>query len=402
MPVIDPDSVDMPLPTVESFAPSQPGGPELAVTPLQPPYWDNVTEQPARFARDPQPPHSNSADLPALSTLISPLPSFTNHYRQSPGYHASRPELAALDAMGVARPLRKAEPGSQRRHSDFYGPSSTISLLNQTRSIIGQRSCGQEHRASSDGDSCTSYDDGITVITGESPPETSARPHKGYAEAPPVFEMGIPPRAEADRLINLFWTYVHSLYPFLHWPSFHNRYLELWCPRGATSQPLGSQSPSHSYYDEIDDGLFHCMLNIVLAMGMLHNPDMGQQQQREISYTFFSRAKSLLDLDLLDTGTVPLVQVLLLMGQYLQTRDISTSCWNVVGLAIRVAQGMGLHCNQGSQQALGATYAQSFDQLDVEMRKRAWSGCLLLDRYATVCCEDGVKTSLLIRWLTLT
>jgi hypothetical protein len=193
--------------------------------------------------------------------------------------------------------------------------------------------------------------------------------------------MDIPPRARADLLVNLFWTYVHSLYPFLHWPSFYDRYLALWNAEGACSQPSSAKDTPHDYYDDIDEALFHCMLNVVLALGVLHNTNISQEQQNEISNSFFNRAKRLLDLDVLGSTSVALVQVLLLMGQYLQTRDISSSCWNIVGLAIRVAQGMGLQYKPGQRRTTWLDESQAPDQLEEEMRKRTWSGCILLDRY---------------------
>jgi hypothetical protein len=122
------------------------------------------------------------------------------------------------------------------------------------------------------------------------------------------------------------------------------------------------------------------MLNIVFALGVLHNMELTQQERDDISYTFFRRAKSLLGLDLLESGSTPLVQVLLLMGQYLQTRDITSSCWNIIGMAIRVAQGIGLHLQPEEREEGDASNCQAADQLEEEMRRRAWTGCVLLDR----------------------
>jgi hypothetical protein len=122
------------------------------------------------------------------------------------------------------------------------------------------------------------------------------------------------------------------------------------------------------------------MLNVVLALGVLHDTKIRQEERDDISETFFKRAKTLLDLDALESGSVALVQVLLLMGQYLQTRDITTSCWNTVGMAIRIAQGMGLHREPEEWDQGGSSNYQAPDQLEEEMRRRAWAGCALLDR----------------------
>ncbi|KAF2650038.1 hypothetical protein K491DRAFT_609614 [Lophiostoma macrostomum CBS 122681] len=309
----------------------------------------------------------SDVDLASPSRLISPLPNLAtlpeNEY-PSPSSSGTCSGSTVLDAMGVVISLHGADSKSRRRPSDFFGPSSTIGLVHQVRTLVGRHDCAKELSGCAVSESCTSGNETCSA---------SSRIDSTYAKKSPMLEMGIPPRAGADRLVNLFRTYVHSLYPFLHWPSFYNRYLALWSAEGASSQPSATNDTPHDYYDEIDDVLFHCMLNVVLALGVLHSPDISQEQQNDISYTFFNRAKRLLDLDMLENTSVALVQVLLLMGQYLQARDISSSCWNTVGLAIRVAQGMGLHYKPDQRQAP--------DQLEEEMRKRTWSGCILLDRH---------------------
>lgn len=129
----------------------------------------------------------------------------------------------------------------------------------------------------------------------------------------------------------------------------------------------------------MSDRLFYCMLNSLFALGALLNPKIEQKDRDNISRSFFDRAKKLLDLDLLAAGNLPLVQTLLLMGQYLQSTGLSSSCWNVIGLAVRVAQCIGLHhdpmaCDQG------CCPFRELDQVETEMRRRAWAGCVTLDR----------------------
>ncbi|CAH0045633.1 unnamed protein product [Clonostachys solani] len=289
----------------------------------------------------------------------------------------------AMDAMGVVISPHGTATRSTRRPADYFGPSSTISLLSEVRSAMGRRKCGHGPSLPGNPDHCSACEHNALLVTSEPSPPSSTWLNRGYESVNPIFGMSLPPRPAADRLVDLFWTNMHSLYPFLHWPSFHDRYLTLWSPQanlqahGATDSLNG---PVNGYYGAIDDALFHCMLNVVLALGVLHDTKIRQQERHDISETFFKRAKALLDLDSLESGSVALVQVLLLMGQYLQTRDITSSCWNIVGMAIRVAQGMGLHREPEEWDQGGSGNYRAPDQLEEEMRRRAWAGCALLDR----------------------
>ncbi|GJC81845.1 sorbicillinoid biosynthetic cluster transcription factor 2 [Colletotrichum liriopes] len=70
----------------------------------------------------------------------------------------------------------------------------------------------------------------------------------------------------------------------------------------------------------------------------------------------------------MDYGSIQLVQALILTAQYLQTLSLSNKCWVVVGMAIRVAQGIALHLD-----VAGESQAQR------EERRRTWHSCELLD-----------------------
>ena len=85
---------------------------------------------------------------------------------------------------------------------------------------------------------------------------------------------------------------------------------------------------------------------------------------------FYQQSRQLFHLDVLDAASIPLVQALVLNGVYLQSTRHASRCWNVIGLAIRAAQGIGLH-----EEQVAAT-----SQLDREMRRRIWHTCVNLDR----------------------
>jgi len=206
-------------------------------------------------------------------------------------------------------------------------------------------------------------------------PSSHARPKRSHSARIPVNDVDalvLPPRRTADHLVDLYFKYVHTLYPWLHEPSFRAQYESLWMT------PPGSASD--------DDPLFYCLLNLVLALGCQFSTLF--ESSIHSGDTFFNRAKTLLGFSIFDVGTLQVVQALLLMGSYLQSTNRPNRCWNVLGMGIRVAQGLGLHIERGGG-----------DLVERETRRRAWWGCVLMDRYSYrtflltigswLCCLDG-------------
>jgi hypothetical protein len=280
---------------------------------------------------------------------------------------------SGMDAMGVFGSISHRK----RQGSDFFGPSSTLSFLSQARRAM-QRSenspdCDRQRNAMLG----FFQDEAISVgESSHSPSFTASRPGFSLSE----HRLSIPPRNRADALLESYWINFHSLYPFLHRPSFTEKYLTLWtpCPKDHPAQGPGSQR-SRGFYDDLDDKTFHCLLNLVFALGSQSGTIGDGSDRTQLGLTFFERAKALIDFDMLVQGNIYLVQMLILMGQYLQSTDMTSACWNMVGLAIRVAQGIGLHhepdhCDQG------CCSTGKLNQLEAEMRRRAWTGCVLLDR----------------------
>lgn len=197
----------------------------------------------------------------------------------------------------------------------------------------------------------------VSPVDTTTPPSAHPRPRRSQSARIPVNDVDalvLPPRRTADHLVGLYFKYVHTLYPWLHEPSFRDQYEALWMiPPGTTND---------------DDPLFYCLLNLVLALGCQFSTLF--ESSIHSSDTFFNRAKTLLGFSIFDVGTLQVVQALLLMGGYLQSTNRPNRCWNVLGMGIRVAQGLGLHIERNTG-----------DLIERETRRRAWWGCVLMDRY---------------------
>jgi hypothetical protein len=72
------------------------------------------------------------------------------------------------------------------------------------------------------------------------------------------------------------------------------------------------------------------------------------------------------------TNTETAVQYLLLKGQFLQGSQNSIEAWTNHGLAVRIALQLGLHSTEVSK---------NYSELEAEVRKRTWYGCVIIDRY---------------------
>lgn len=125
---------------------------------------------------------------------------------------------------------------------------------------------------------------------------------------------------------------------------------------------------------ELDASLI-CTLNIIFALSCQLDTTISAIQRQTSAGVFIKRAQ-----DLLDIWRIPAclesVQVLLLLSQYLQSTNEPLQCWLFVGFAVRIAQCLGLH--------LSSTTANEPSPRRREMMRRAWQGCVLLDRFTAL------------------
>lgn len=215
------------------------------------------------------------------------------------------------------------------------GGSSVASFMKQVKDAVASRlSLPRQH----------------TIITSRKSLQTP-RPRQSAAEL-----FVLPSRGIANGMMNTYWDEVHVLYPFLIRPRFTEVYRSLW----------------DGEVEGIDEHLVHCILNTIFAITCQVHRRFAPEEKTRDAEIYFQRATRLLQVDVLANGSMELIQALLLMGQYLQSTELPHSCWMVVGLAVRTAQGLGLH--------LPHTSANLERQQDRELARRLWHGCVFMDR----------------------
>jgi hypothetical protein len=258
------------------------------------------------------------------------------------------PEAGNVDGLATVSSVDDGE--------SLYGASSTIALTRFFRVKTAE-----------------TLDDSLNA-TAFTSSETSGPTPGRYCQAPvpelthdeDVAASLYPSRALADDFVSCFWEFVHPLFPILHKTSFMHRYHLLWSRQetdaGVVKDPAA----------RLDDVIFSSMLNIIFALGCQFSTRVPAQQCMTLAQDLYQRARRLYNYEVMDSMSVPLVQMLLLTGVYLQSAQNANRCWNVIGLAIRVAQGIGLHTERPR--------VARQTQLDREMRRRVWHCCLVLDR----------------------
>ncbi|KAI2981883.1 transcriptional regulator family: Fungal Specific TF [Aspergillus niger] len=311
----------------------------------------------------------NSLSLPAAEEASQRM---SNHSRNNPNrnplrgeqmYVSSQTRSASphldtpgrVTAMGqIATPDDTlASPAPLR---EYYGSSSIASLMRFARMSVPLRSS-----RSANGSPNSSMD-----YQYHESPNTQYR----------ISDFTLPPRSLADHLLKCFWDRVACIYPFFDRPSFEKAYDNLWRSEreGMNKLPdmhIGLGGKSDSSPKSI---VFYCALNVMFALGC-HFSDLPLQEREATAHSFFLRCKRFVGLDLLEIHTVGVVQTLLIVALYLQSSPYPSRCWNAIGIACRLAQGLGLH---------EAHNVSSMTVLETEVRRRTWHGCVMLDVFVSM------------------
>lgn len=123
---------------------------------------------------------------------------------------------------------------------------------------------------------------------------------------------------------------------------------------------------------DVNEVIFASTLNLIFSIGCQFSHSVAPQHKVAIADDFYQRSRKIFVYDMLDSISVSLVQMLVLTGVYLQSTQYASRCWNVIGLAIRTAQSLGLH--------LDMTKTRPESQVNREMRRRIWHSCVVMDK----------------------
>ncbi|WDK13770.1 fungal specific transcription factor domain-containing protein [Colletotrichum graminicola] len=265
-------------------------------------------------------------------------------------------EPRRVTAMGTIFAEDQLEVTPNHVEDDFYGSSSAVSFLKEAYSAMN-------------------------------PPPSSAEPsslfrnHQQAAPAPDrspfadVDKLPLPPRPFADHLIQIYFRRIHYLYPVFHWPAFEHAYQTLWRPATAADADAAANrfhgvGLGSSPGADARTIVLHGALNSMFALACNY-ADLTPSEKAKGIELFLLRSRQYFGIELLDKNNLGVVQTLLLCGLVMQATPFPDRCWNAIGIACRVAQGLGLHM-EAARQPGKAT-------LEKEIRRRTWQGCVIMD-----------------------
>lgn len=140
------------------------------------------------------------------------------------------------------------------------------------------------------------------------------------------------------------------------------------------SYPIVHRALFLAYFNEIvpPPPCWKSLLNIVAAIGSFMAATSADDHADLI---LFDRAKLNLSMEDWETGNLTLVQTLALMASYLQLRDRPNSGYNYLGIAVRMAMGLGFHKDMAES---------SVSLFDQEVRRRVWWCLYVFDCSQTI------------------
>ncbi|KAK0660802.1 fungal-specific transcription factor domain-containing protein [Cercophora samala] len=284
-----------------------------------------------------------------------------------------------ITAMGTVSAEHDVNQAFEETQDEFYGSSSAASFMKEAYGSVKPQPSSRGQGQGQGQVSCLP-----TLGTGSSS-SSSVLAFAAAAAPKPDFgplnflqpdRFALPPRNVADYLVGRFFDRVYWLYPFFHKPTFMHAYHQLWeSPVRKGESPPGGPEPGLGLGLGSEPGagagsiVFHSALNTIFAIGCQFS-DLSARDRVGAIETFLERAKKFVGLDLIDMHNVGVVQSLLLMTLLLQSTPFPSRCWNSLGVAGRVAQGLGLHTEAGRR---------GRSELEREVRRRTWHGCVILD-----------------------
>ncbi len=321
-------------------------------------------------ARDDIP--SQTSSLPVIPHLLSPAQSSDSaiptldgrpQHRMSFNVPSEGPNCDQVRQAGDAGSARLASSqhhiGQQasadsavQGSSKYFGESSTFDFMTKV--------CSPGESTSAEPTPATTYPhDATRAATALASSSLPTPFFEGLAQSLGDDELfSLPSRFVADELVDAYFRFSHPLNTYLHEGSFRDRYERLW--QGSNLGGVEATENNLAWFG---------LVNLVFTFGSNHVQVISRVT---INHSrFFRRAKTLVFSSLFQAGNIDMVQSLLLIGQYLHSSLELEHAWIVIGLAIRLAQGLGLHLNVGN-------FTTSV--VEQEVRKRVWWGCFVFDR----------------------
>jgi len=162
----------------------------------------------------------------------------------------------------------------------------------------------------------------------------------------PSISFAVTSLGQLEPFVEAYFSLYHRSYPIIHEATFRAQFMEV-IPR-----PSGNT--------------WQVLLFVIAAVGAFTT----STQPSDVDLGLFEAAKARMSIDMLETGSLLLVQALVLSSNHMQKRNKPNSGYNYMGLARRIAMGIGLHKEF-------PTWETSL--FETEMRRRIWYCLYIFD-----------------------
>jgi proline utilization trans-activator len=173
----------------------------------------------------------------------------------------------------------------------------------------------------------------------------------------------MPPYDFAKRLQAAQHMYIGTIFSFIEHKAFDQRLRSIYL-----------QNPDFSDHEEC---LSYCQILLVLAYGQMYSVNQWTGYDGPPGFQYFMQALQILP-DIHEEGSILFVEVLSLVGYYMQNLNRRDAAFLYIGLALRMAISLGLHQEVSDP---------NLDRVAREHRRRVWWSVYSMDRI--LCVKSG-------------
>ncbi|KAH6991372.1 fungal-specific transcription factor domain-containing protein [Ilyonectria sp. MPI-CAGE-AT-0026] len=173
----------------------------------------------------------------------------------------------------------------------------------------------------------------------------------------------LPPYEHAKQLYAAQHVYIGTIFSFLS-PAVFGEHM-----RGIYSKPLN--------LSDRETCLIYCQVLLMFAYGQMYSINQWTGHDGPPGFSYFMQALKFLP-DIHEEGSMLLVEVLSLVGYFMQNLNRRDAAFLYIGLALRMAISLGLH-----QEVSDPT----LDEMEREQRRRLWWSVYSMDRI--LCAKSG-------------
>ncbi|KAJ6575396.1 fungal-specific transcription factor domain-containing protein [Mycena capillaripes] len=193
-------------------------------------------------------------------------------------------------------------------------------------------------------------------------------------------EIDLPPVHVQEHLLQLYFTYIHPIFPLIHKTRFLTEYNTRHISPSPVLEPGSAIKPEPA--QKFSPLLLLAMFSISARFSDQDTPPPPKGKMWEAGGKYFNQAKGILA-KVLHRSRPSTCQTLLLLGHREFGIGSMEQGWIYIGMAIRMAIDLGLNCNLSDWKSGNGDHTL-FGPEETQTRRQIWWACCLADRYGSM------------------